>query len=74
MSSEPAISVNRISKVYDLGLSGGTASFATIIGERIRHPIRGGAPKRERLRALDDVTFDVAPGEVVGVIGKNGAG
>jgi lipopolysaccharide transport system ATP-binding protein len=74
MSSEPAISVNHVSKVYDLGLSGRTSSFATIIGERIRHPIRGSGPTRERLRALDDVTFDVAPGEVVGVIGKNGAG
>jgi lipopolysaccharide transport system ATP-binding protein len=39
----------------------------------VRHPIRGGT-KRERLDALDDVSFDVAPGEAVGVIGNNGAG
>lgn len=73
MSSEAAISINHLSKVYALGRSGRTNSFATIIRERARHPIRGGT-RRERFRALDDVTFDVAPGEVVGVIGKNGAG
>jgi ABC-type polysaccharide/polyol phosphate transport system ATPase subunit len=30
--------------------------------------------KREHLRALKDVNFEVQPGECVGVIGKNGAG
>jgi lipopolysaccharide transport system ATP-binding protein len=73
MSSEPAISVRHISKRYDLGLSGRKNSLATIIRERVRHPIRGSG-KRESFSALDDVTFDVAPGEAMGVIGKNGAG
>jgi ABC-type polysaccharide/polyol phosphate transport system ATPase subunit len=31
-------------------------------------------PARSRFVALDDVSFDVAPGEALGVIGKNGAG
>jgi len=73
MSSESAITVRHISKVYSLGLTGRTKSFAKIFGERIRHPLWGG-PKRERFTALDDVSFDVSPGEAVGVIGKNGAG
>jgi lipopolysaccharide transport system ATP-binding protein len=31
-------------------------------------------PVRSRFVALDDVSFEVAPGEALGVIGKNGAG
>jgi lipopolysaccharide transport system ATP-binding protein len=31
-------------------------------------------PKRSRFTALDDVSFAVAPGEALGVIGRNGAG
>jgi lipopolysaccharide transport system ATP-binding protein len=73
MSNKPAIAVRHLSKVYDLGLSGRSKSLATIFRERVRHPIRGGS-KRDRLVALDDVSFDVTAGEAVGVIGNNGAG
>jgi lipopolysaccharide transport system ATP-binding protein len=74
MSSEPAITVRNLSKVYRLGLSGRTDSLRNILGRRIRHPIRGRAQQRELFHALEDVSFDVAPGEAVGIIGRNGAG
>ncbi len=39
---------------------------------RLRHPFK---PLRtEELRVLRDVTFDIAQGDVVGIIGRNGAG
>src|SRR4051794_35616063 len=74
MSSDLAIAVLNLSKVYDLGLTGRRRSFVQIIRDRVRHPLHGARTKRESFKALDDITFDVAAGEVVGVIGKNGAG
>jgi len=36
--------------------------------------VRGGGGTRSRVAALDDVSLRVAPGEAVGMVGRNGAG
>jgi ABC-type polysaccharide/polyol phosphate transport system ATPase subunit len=40
--------------------------------ERVLHPLRH--TRHETFRALNDVTFDVAPGEFFGIVGRNGSG
>lgn len=74
MSSNSAIRVSHVSKVYALGLSGRSRSLHSILRERARHPVKGSGRRRERLRALDDVSFVVDSGEAVGIVGNNGAG
>src|SRR5437762_4173034 len=39
-------------------------------------PIRGGRPSRAvgRVHAVDDVSFDIMPGETLGLVGESGCG
>jgi ABC-type polysaccharide/polyol phosphate transport system ATPase subunit/ABC-type polysaccharide/polyol phosphate export permease len=45
---------------------------AWTLKERVRHPLV--SLGHDRLQALEDVSFDVAPGEFFAVIGRNGSG
>ncbi|HYY92951.1 MAG TPA: ABC transporter ATP-binding protein [Pyrinomonadaceae bacterium] len=73
------IKVEGLSKQYQLGaLQESYTTLREALGGALRAPLRrlrrGGAASGETLWALKDVTFRVAPGEVVGLIGRNGAG
>ena len=85
--SDTILSIKKISKQYRLGLVGtGTLTHDL---NRFWHKIRGkedpylqlGAvndrnveASSEYIWALKDINFEVAQGEILGIIGKNGAG
>jgi len=88
-SRDIAIRVENLSKKYRLG-QGGTpsAGLRHLVQSAATAPLRWiGAPQKKSPKttqildaaggdfwALRDVTFDVAKGQVVGIIGRNGAG
>ena len=80
---EPIIEICDVKKEYRLGAIGGTTlnaelqSFLAKLRGREDPNKKIGAREvksGERFMALDGVSFSVAPGEAVGIIGHNGAG
>src|SRR6266849_1034325 len=75
--SKPIIKVEGLGKRYRIGTSGHTSLRDAIAGVA-RAPLRSlrgrNASPENTIWALKDVSFEVAPGEVVGIIGRNGAG
>lgn len=77
----PIIKVEKLSKSYQLGARArARQTLREALVKRLAAPFarmssRRGEERDERtLWALDEVSFEVAPGEVVGLIGRNGAG
>ena len=73
----PIIKAANVAKQYRLGSS--QNSFVTLretLTEAILNPLKRLRSERNAptVMALRDVSFEVAPGEVLGIIGRNGAG
>jgi ABC-2 type transport system ATP-binding protein len=63
--SEPAVRVDRLEKVFQVSEreAGLRASAKSLVRRRTRD-----------LRAVDSISFEIEPGEIVGFLGPNGAG
>ncbi|HEX6966018.1 MAG TPA: hypothetical protein VF166_09475, partial [Gemmatimonadaceae bacterium] len=70
MSLRPAIRVEHLYKQYRL--YDPTARYTTLrdaIAGSLRRPFRASAKRGARFWALEDINFEVMPGDTVGIIG-----
>jgi ABC-type polysaccharide/polyol phosphate transport system ATPase subunit len=67
LAGPPAVVVDGVSKSFRL-----PHERVHTLKERILHPLRRAGS--DRLDALDDISFAVAPGEFFGIVGRNGSG
>jgi ABC-type polysaccharide/polyol phosphate transport system ATPase subunit len=68
MKNQPAIAMENVGKTFRLRPGGGRTLKAMVVDR-----LRGGRAGRV-FTALDDVCFEVAQGETLGIIGANGSG
>jgi len=65
--ARPAVSISHLSKSFRI-----PREQAHTLKERVLHPLR--FRQYDVLRAVQDVTVDIAPGEFFGIVGRNGSG
>ena len=71
-SDEIAISIRGLGKAYHIEHKVEQTSIAEAVLQRLAKPFQ--RPASEEIWALRDVTFDIARGDIVGLVGRNGAG
>lgn len=79
--THPAIRVQGVSKRYQVGgADEAEQSFREMLSGVLSAPLRrlrrlsGAAPEKDQFWALKDISFEIASGSIVGIIGANGAG
>ena len=73
MSSEKtAISVRGLGKSYHIAHKQQHSTMAEAMLHRLKNPFA--RPNSEEMWALKDINFDIAQGDIVGLLGRNGAG
>src|SRR5205809_7165689 len=75
----PIIDVNHLSKEYELGRSINRENFREFLMRKLKVSSRREQPKKDSDRprkfwGLNDISFEVAQGDVIGILGRNGAG
>src|SRR5262245_3090554 len=75
---QPIIRAQGLGKQYQLG--GARVPYSTLLeslldlARRPVHALRKNGNESTTLWAVKDLDFEIAPGEIVGIIGRNGAG
>lgn len=69
---KPVLEVNHLTKEFFIG---GMQEPYLSLRDILSNPLKKfRQPPKKKFRALNDVNFDVLPGESIGIIGRNGAG
>jgi lipopolysaccharide transport system ATP-binding protein len=83
-TTKPIIEIKNLGKRYDIvHQQGGYVALRDVLANVFKNPFSFlkskakkaiGLEKKEEFWAIKDISFDVMPGEVIGIIGKNGSG